>query len=257
MRPSLTTFLFGDYSIATAVSGQSRYGHTFGGPHDRKGASREDCHGILIHLLHRLDLSDPAIPFAIPGVRWLPFYYCFDFRANEFSYRLISDESLVPFFPDDDPNVSDHEEWPDDEYPLEFPVSSLQIAAHPYDPTVLEDAYNWAGIFGIGRLSEGDQAAVKKLVAEEMEELGLGIPETDEEFHEALTGPYKQGRPDKGCLNPSCSNHVRKEPLTTIALVPAEPIKGIHTFGRWGTGVQLIFQMCERCYTIRVSNQCD
>jgi hypothetical protein len=30
----------------------------------------------------------------------------------------------------------------------------------------------------------------------------------------------------------------------------------IHTFGRWGGDVQLIFEMCGRCYTIRVSNQC-
>ena len=36
---------------------------------------RYDCDGILIHLLHRLDLTDPAIPFSIPGLRWLPLYY--------------------------------------------------------------------------------------------------------------------------------------------------------------------------------------
>src|SRR3954466_15464919 len=81
---------FCDYRIATATSGRSKYGHTFGGPHDREGTSREDCNGILIHLLHRLDMTDPGIPFTIPGVRWLPFYYCFDFRANDLSYRLIS-----------------------------------------------------------------------------------------------------------------------------------------------------------------------
>src|SRR5262249_50071114 len=147
-----------DYHIAAATSGRSEYGHTFGGSQDRKGTSREDCDGILIHLLHRLDLKDPAIPIPIPGIRWLPFYYCFDFRANDLGYRLLSDEELVTFFPTDDPNVSKEESWPDDEgYPLEFPKSSIKIAPYEYDPTDLDDAYQWAGVFGIGKLSNRDQ----------------------------------------------------------------------------------------------------
>src|SRR5438445_7624988 len=177
MHSTPRTFLFGDYTIAAASSGRSRYGHTFGGPPDRKGTSREDCNGILIHLLHRLNLDDPAVPIAIPGIRWLPFYYCFDFRANDLGYRLISEDSLVTFFPDDDPNVADHEEWPDKDYPMEFPKSSIKIVPCDYDPTDLEDAYMWAGIFGIEKLTKADQAAAKKRAAEEMDELDL--PETE------------------------------------------------------------------------------
>src|SRR5947209_4493493 len=146
MRTSHKTFLFGDLTIATTSSGQGRYGHTFGGPHDRKGASRDDCDGLLIHLLHRFDLNDPAIPVRIPGVRWLPLYYCFDFRANHLGYRLLSDELLETYFPSDDSNVTAHEEWPDENYPPEFPQSRMKIAAYDYDPTNLEDAYSWAGV---------------------------------------------------------------------------------------------------------------
>lgn len=257
MASGPNTFLFGDNRIATATSGQSRHEHTFGGPHDRKGTSREDCNGILIHLLHRLDLTDPAIPFAIPGVRWLPFYYCFDFRANDLGYRLISDEELVTFFPKDDPNVTDHEEWPGEDYPLEFPKSSIKIVNNDYDPTDLEDAYRWAGVFGIGKLSKRDQAAAKKRVAELMDGLDLGVPATEKDFDEALSSPFMQGRPDSPCLNPKCSNRNKKRLLSPIALMPAEPVKGVHTFGRWGGGVQLVFLICPKCYTIRVSNQCD
>jgi hypothetical protein len=191
-----TTFLFGEYRIATATSGRSKYGHSFGGPHDRKGTSREDCHGILIHLLHRLDLTDPAIPFTIPGVRWLPFYYCFDFRANDLGYRLISDEELVTFFPTDDPNVTEHEEWPGEDYPLEFPKSRIEIAAYDFDPTELEDAYRWAGVFWIGKLSKRDQAAAKKRVAELMDGLGLSVPETDKDFDDTLSSPFMLGTHD-------------------------------------------------------------
>src|SRR5262249_12059785 len=159
---------FGDYTVATASSGHSRYGHTFGGPHDRAGTAREDCDGILIHLLHRLNLDDPAIPIAIPGIRWLPLYYCFDFRANELGYRLTSDGAMVTFFPTDDPNVSDRESWPDEDYPPAFPKSEIKIAPFDYDPTDLEDAYLWAGIFGIGNLSKANQSRAKKRIAKEM-----------------------------------------------------------------------------------------
>lgn len=258
MANDFSTFLFGDYRIATANSGRSKYGHTFGGPHDRRGTSQQDCNGILIHLLHRLDLTDPAIPVAIPGVRWLPLYYCFDFRANEIGYRLISDEEMVTFFPDDDPNVTKKEEWPDDEgYPLEFPKSDIMIEAHDYDPTNLDDAFQWSGVFGIGKLSERDQLAAKSRVAEWVEGLGFWAPETEKDFEEALSFPFMQGKPDSPCLNPECCNWKKKGQLTPIALMPAEPVKGVHTFGAMGGGVQLIVQMCPRCHTIRVSNQCD
>lgn len=83
MPPS---FLFGDNTIAAASSGIGPYRHTFGGPPDRQGTARQDCNGLLLHLLHRFDLKDPAVPVAIPGIRWLPLYYCFDFRTN-FSFR--------------------------------------------------------------------------------------------------------------------------------------------------------------------------
>ncbi len=257
MAKAHKTFVFGDNRIATASSGRGEYEHSFGGPHDRTGASRDECNGILIHLLHRLDLTDPAVPIAIPGVRWLPLYYCFDSRANDLGYRLTSDEDLVAFFPEDDPNVSDHEEWPGDDYPHEFPKSSIQVAAYNYDPTDLDDAYRWAGVFGIGKLSGRDQAAAKRRVAELVEGLGFHPPETEEEFDEALSSPFIQGKPDSPCLNPECPNRRRKGQLTTIALMPAEPVKGVQTFGRWGSSVQLIFLMCRECYTIRVTNQCD
>ncbi len=250
------TFLFGENRIALAESGRSKYAHTFGGPHDRKGTSREVCNGILIHLLHRLDLTDPAIPISIPGVRWLPFYYCFDFRANDLGYRLISDEELVTFFPTDDRNVSKKEAWPAKNYPQMFPKSSIKIAACEYNPTDLDDAYQWAGVFGIGKLSKRDQAAAKKRVAERAEGLGFYPPQTEQEFEEALHDPFMQGKPDSPCLNPQCVNRDKKGQLTTIALVPAEPVAGVHTFGEFGDGTQLIFRMCPKCYAIRVSNEC-
>ena len=250
-----TTFLFGDNTIATASSGISPYRHTFGGPPDRKGTAREDCNGLLIYLLHRFDLEDPAVPIAIPGVRFLPLYYCFDFRTNELGYRLISDDVLVTYFPEDDPNVAAQEEWPAENYPQSFPQSSIQIAPYPYNPANIEDAYAWAGVFGIGKLSPSDLRAVRERVTDEMEVLGHIAPETDEEFEAVLSNPFMQSKPNDTCLNSDCRNHTRAGELSTIALMPAEPIKGIQTFGPWGEDVQLIFQMCRQCYSVRVTNQ--
>ncbi|AWM40364.1 hypothetical protein [Gemmata obscuriglobus] len=258
MAKARKTFLFGRDRIATATRGRGKHEHTLGGPHDRTGTARADCNGILIHLLHRLDLTDPAVPIRIPGVRWLPLYYCFDFRANDLGYRLVSDEELVTFFPDDDPNVSPEESWPDDEgYPLEFPTCPITVGAFGYDPADLEDACRWAGVFGIGKLSARDQATAKERTAELMDGLGLHAPETDEEFERVMCSPFAQGRPDDPCLNPACPNREKRGQLTPIALLPAEPVPGVHTFGRYGGGVQLIFQLCPECATIRVSNQCD
>lgn len=258
MGTAHNTFLLGDNRIATASSGRGEYEHSFGGPHDRKGTSREDCNGILIHLLHRLDLTDPAVPIAIPGIRWLPLYYCFDFRANDLGYRLISDDELVAIFPENDPNVTDHEEWPGGEdYPREFPKSGIQVAAYKYDPTDLEDAYRWAGVFGIKKLSRRDQAVAKRRVTKLVEGLGFYPPETEEEFDEALSGPFAQGKPNCPCLNPGCPNRDRKGRLTPLALMPAEPVKGVRTFGQWGGTTQIIFLLCPECHTIRVTNQCD
>jgi len=257
MRHTRKTFLFGTSTIATAISGRSSFKHTFGGPHDRQGCSRDDCSGILIHLLHRLDLSDPAIPITIPGIRWLPLYYCFDFRVNVLGYRLLSDDALVTYIPTDDPNVTDREEWPGDDYPLMFPKSSMKVTGHAYDPTNLEDAYGWAGIFGLKKLSKGDQADAKNRVIEDADMMGMSRPVTAKDFQEAWSLPFIQGKPDGNCMNPRCANHKKQGKLAVIALLPAEPVKGIHTFGQFGSGVELIFEMCPRCYTIRVSNQCD
>lgn len=251
------SFLFGDDRIGKAVSGRSEYAHTFGGPLQQKGTSREECQDLAIHLLHRLDLTDPAIPTRIPGVRWLPLYYCFDFRVDEIGYRLISDDKLEMFFPRDDPNVSEKEEWPDDDYPPRFRKRPVKVSPRDYDPLNIEDAFFWAGIFGIEKLKAHHREATKDRIIELLERLDFETPESDEELEEMLEFPFMQGIPNDPCLNPGCANHHTKGQLQVIALVPAEPVSGVHLFGEWGDGVRLIFQMCPKCYTIRVKNECD
>jgi hypothetical protein len=251
------SFLFGDERIAMASSGQSDYGHTFGGPHDRRGALiRKRNSDIRIHLLHRLDLSDPAIPISIPAIRWLPLYYCFDYRVNQMGYRLISDEEMETYLPAVDRNAASEEGWPYENYPVELPRSNITVARADYDPTDLEDAYSWAGVFGIRQLTQADQAIAKKRVFDFLSGTP-GVPKTEQDYDEAMCGPFIQGKPEEPCLNPECELYDKRGMLTPIALIPAEPVKGAKTRGKWSGGTIYIFCMCPVCYSIRVSNQCD
>jgi hypothetical protein len=84
---------------------------------------------------------------------------------------------------------------------------------------------------------------------------GFEAPKTDKEFADAVASPFMQGRSSDPCLNPDCANFNEREQLIPIALVPSEPVKGVDTYG--GHGVEMIFAVCPKCYTIRVSNQCD
>jgi len=184
----------------------------------------------------------------------MPLYYVFDLRANELGYRLTSESSMVTYFPSDDPNVSESEEWPSDGYPSEFPLSKITILPRGYDPTNLDDAYFWAGVFGVSQLSSNDQAAARKRVAKLMEDYGMDPPETDEDYDSCLSSPFAQAKPSSDCLNPDCENHGVYDKLQVVAIVPPEPVPGVRLWG--GADVQIVFELCPSCYTIRASNQC-
>ncbi len=92
-------------------------------------------------------------------------------------------------------------------------------------------------------------------MSDEMDGLGFDRPETDDEYDDAFSSPFMQGKPNNKCLNPACQNHVAAGHLSVIALMSGEPVKGVHTFGRWGDDVTLVFELCAKCNTINVSNQ--
>ncbi len=245
--------LFGDQTIVDALAGTGEFAHTFGGEPDRDDA-RPDCtHGIRLHLLYRFDLTDPLVPIAVPGLKWLPLYYVFDFRANEVGYTLHSDASMTTYFPTDDENVSSDESWPSDDFPMVFPSHSIELAAHSFDPKNLDDAAQWAGVFGIRHLADDQLAELKRLIDAHCDEIGDYPPEGDD-FYDYLCSPLWQGTPNNCCINPGCENNSKPQSLNVLALVPHDPIPGLEIWG--GAYVQTIFEICPLCYTIRSSNQC-
>ncbi|GAB5406966.1 MAG: hypothetical protein Aurels2KO_51970 [Aureliella sp.] len=245
--------LFGNLRIVDAVLGHAPYAHTFGGPPDRDAATPEHTHGIRLHLLHRFDLSDPLIPITIPGLKWLPLYYVFDFRANQVGYTLQSDSFMTTFFPDDDPNVSSEESWPASNFPIEFARHDIKLTTHPFDPRNLDEASEWAGIFGIRHLNASHRAELRKRVEEYCDRVGEYPPNGDD-LSEYLCSPFWQGPPNNCCINPKCENHSVPKSLQVFAIVPHEPVPGLEIWG--GADVQTIFEICPMCYTIRSSNQC-
>ena len=247
-----TAFLFSDLKIGAATEGRSSYGHTFGGPHDREGASQNSCNGTLIHLLHRLNLDDPSIPVSIPGIRWLPLYYVFNSADPRLGYQLHSDESLTTFFSTEKKNQSDKSD-----YPTEFPQTGIVVSDYGYDPANTDDVYSWAGVFRFGKLPPTKRNEIRqRLYTEELEPLGFNPPESDSDYDEWMYRPFVQGIPYNNCLNPQCENNEAPTNLPVIALMSGHPVDGIHVFGRWGDDVTIIFQQCPKCFTINVTNEC-
>jgi hypothetical protein len=254
MAKTYQTLFFHNWTVTAARAGSSKFKHTFGGPPAHRGATRDEC-GRLLHLLHRIDLDDPLIGIEIPGAQWLPFYYCFDFRVNALGYRLRTDDELTVFFWPNEPNVSKVESFPNDDFPPEFPRRTVKVVRVPFDPSDPEDAYVFGAIFGLEKLSAKDRAVVLQREADQVDLIEGYRPESEEELLKSLSYPFAQGPPRSRCPNPACANHRTPGGLDVIALMPAEPLRGVRTFGRWSEGVQLIFELCPQCHTIHVSNQ--
>ncbi|MBA2113171.1 hypothetical protein [Bremerella alba] len=259
MIPDGETFLFGTSKLSLAAPSVTMTGHSFGGKDRFPGTSRDDCGGILVHLLHCFDLTHRDLPFDLPGMRWLPLYYCFDFRVNTMGYRFRDNQSLEFFFDHDDPYTSASESWPDDNYPEAFPQASIQVEPLPYDPTNLDDAKTWSGVFGIDELSLQDRESLRSEILKFMKLFGEYEPESEEEIWERIHMPFIQGPPESRCLNPTCDFSLKERPgqLCTIAITGNSPIAGVKIFGPHGDGVMLTFQACQKCQTIRVENQCS
>jgi len=257
MLPENRAFLFGTNKIAKAIpSPKGR--HTFGGATQFRGATREDCDGLLVHQLYCFDLAESVLPFHLSGLKWLPLFYCFDFRINTIGYRLTSDDSLQFFFERSHPSVSSNEEWPYDNYPREFPKIWLNVVTVPYDPQNVDDAYAWAGVLGIDSISAEGEEQLRNKAIDAARLWGHEAPGTREELAEYLDMPFVQGRPSSQCMNPACDNSKKEHhnQLHVIAIVPNAPLDEALLFGKYEDDVILIFQICERCQTIRVSNQC-
>ncbi len=229
----------------------SGYDHSFGG-------NPSDCDltftgpAIPLHLLFRLDLSDPRIGIDIPGVRWLPLCYGFGFGGGHTAY-LVRSDTLVETLEPVDKCFDPHFPYPD--YPQSFPNHPLGLIEREYDPSDVDDALAFSAVFGLGGLSPASRTlAIARLEKHDFFEEVDAFEMTKDQFLDTCEYPFIQGPPESQCPNPDCATDSQDGAMVVFSLLDGDPVPDVSLFG--DLGVQFIFQICLSCRCSRVSNQC-
>jgi hypothetical protein len=258
------------------------FGHTFGGDPASWSIRFVNLEDPL-HLIYRLNLVDPSIDVQIPGVSWLPLCYGFRYAAfsGTFIYRVINDCEIELIDPAE---VEYRSDVPCDKYPDSFDESPVSFAKVGYDPSKAEEALSLAAIFGIDQLSDAEMKRAIDIV----EQTGLfrewSMPDWSPEsiIRCGYKEPFMQGAPSKSCDNPECTaendyyvepyeiqfpedsllagevmriegHYVRKPSMRVFAIYQPEETDTT----MWDDPyVQLVYEICDCCKCIRVSNQC-
>jgi hypothetical protein len=179
------------------------------------------------------------------------------------------------------------EDFPFPNYPKLFPSVSVSFGKQKYDANIAEDALSLAAVFGIDQLSAAEMTRAIVIAEESSGTIsGFDLPEWSDEDKVRCTHrePFMQGAPSKECPNPNCTAEIeyRTEQLTvpiddenfrdltgqSSFTLEARDVRrdSMRVFAilqpddgddRVWPHVQLVFQVCECCGCIRVSNQCD
>lgn len=243
----------------------SPYGHLQGGPTTDPGAKCQLCHRPLLRIW-QLDCSDPRLVKAgtqepaFAGLTTLPLYYCWQ-CGGEYAYRVkpdgtvdVLESKLFGGAPGDD--------FPYPNYPSHFPQQPIQL----YRPDDLPEI-------------------VRKYLFEDPPGMFDSIPEehaqqlADFLHHQAITGyditghqlggipPMAQGEEENICPNPDCpktKRQKRRQPMKVLAAAFNDPPAGLPVIEpledgrhRYNFGVQLLFHLCDACFTVHSCNRCD
>ncbi len=241
-------------AISVAKVGRSRkYSHFFGGRLEDYGFKvAGDC---PLHLVWLLDTADPLCMLRLRR-KYVPLCYGFQFGGCATAYRLNRNtiQILSPLKPSINPD------FPYPRYPSHFQAKSLTLRRCPYDARNPEDALMCSAFFGLRHVSQETLA----LIAQRLDEFGhwddvelLGASREDHLREYPSNMPLPQGIPDSRCIYDRCKHFGRAGSMEIVAYHPGNPMK--HEQVMWGPGVEmvcLIFQMCNRCGTFYVSNQC-
>ena len=78
----------------------SPFAHSFGGSHPYEGL-RLDRKRPPVHLLFRLDASDPAVGVRLPNAKFLPLLCAIRYGACHLGYRVVSDDRVEVLYQSD------------------------------------------------------------------------------------------------------------------------------------------------------------
>jgi hypothetical protein len=226
--------------VGRVVDGRDKsFHHVFGGPGKHLGVTPQGCTQPL-HLVYTFDTTDPAFPFQIPGIRYLPLYYSFPYNAGACGYQVKSETQIEVLYMETKVVAP---KFPYDNYPSEFPKRDVRILQLSYEQ------YKTLVYF-----LEADDAPL----SEEDHKL------IEDDFHYPFTqlgGVHRmwQGIPDVPCPNKSCVNSRTDNEMEVFAVVWNEPHKGVFLWEKddnGGCDIQTIFQVCPKCYSIHACNRC-
>jgi len=223
---------------------RSKFDHRFGGQ-SRHSGLRFRKSKVHLHLLYDLDLNDPLIPIKLPNATRLPLYCPFVHDGAEMDYQIISDERIRILRLSNTKVVADH---PYENYPESFPSMPVSIEPISYDlhKTLAFAAKAEEDGISLWDLSDKDQALLKRL---------------DWPFSFAQLGGLHwmiQGYPSSLCPDPRCRLHKQGEgTMIVFAVIWNTPAPGISLWGEYGNYVQIIYEVCPECMSIKACNQCD
>jgi hypothetical protein len=228
-------------TVARVVEGNDDvFRHVFGGKPNHKGITPKGC-SLPLHLLYTFDTADPAFPLQIPGIRSLPLYYCFPYNAGACGYRVKSDTEIEVLYME---TKSVEQDFPYTNYPSVFPERPVRLVPISYD-------HHKSLVFYFetddkNALSDAD----KHLIFQEYQ-----YPFTQ------LGGIHRmsQGVPNVACPNPSCEYKDYRGAMDVFAVVWNQPHSGVFLWDDETADdcdVQVIFQICRKCYSIHACNRC-
>ncbi len=244
----LTLFEHNSKSIVRDDIGQNGdFAHTFGGDPADFGLFFIDA-PMPLHLIYRIDLTDPEVSLDVPGVRWLPLLYCFNY-GTECCYQVSSDSEVVLLSP-----FNQEHNWPPWDAPESFPLAQTCFSRVPYDPRDPNDALSFKGIFGWDELNRQQLDKALILARDRCSYSEEDGPDPSWSYEDVIScmyePPFVQGAPDNQCMNPSCDNHSCKVIAIQDHAVDSELI--------WPSCfVQTIWEICETCNSIIATNQCS
>ncbi len=242
--------LFGDepkVRIEDNIGSVSDHAHTFGGDVDEFKISFMNA-PLPLHLIYRIDLGDPLVPFSLPNCDFLPLLYCFNYETD-CCYQVRSNTEVTLWYPGEQEHY-----WPPWEAPKTFPLQTTSFSPKKYDPKNADDVIEWKGIFGWDELDAEERKRAVEMCKERTNYSVEEYAPSDDWTYEDVIDvqydpPFCQAKPGTTCHNPDCKKYVRRVIALQDNALPAELI--------WPDEyVQTIWQMCDSCHSISVTNQC-
>lgn len=240
--------------------------HTFGGEACHDGAVPPELKKP-VHLFYHLVLADPRVGLRFPhlSLQRLPLYYALGNSGGPFHYRVVSDSRIELLC---HPYPKQHRAEAFKRRPKPFKPTAVDLGPMNYDPTDPRDVYGYAGIFGIGVLTDAQKAKLRvdmdEWFAKNLPHRSLledyVVEEGDEEppLEELVESysPFTQGMPEAVCPNPACEWYGTGKELPVLAYLEPEEDDTFYKSIAGGDGGQLIWSVCPACASVSVENPC-